>query len=354
MSESATNDAQRRMCDVCWGMYCLPAGVTACPDCQAATPPAPAQNGVTLREAVQRMYLEMRRCFHAAQGVPDRPVGDHTHCGLIHGDVLDAVAALESDLSAAIRERDEVAAKLSAYIAMAGTQHVVALTDRCNQLVKERDEAQALAKKWASLIAEADGEFKKLRAEAAKERARADEWVKAVTDAVVGIAFDSGACVPKDAAVDYYDGNSSKAMRDLEWYARKAIDLRAEVARLGAERDRALGKYGNTYPWCDVRTNHYVIELEHEPGKMIRFINLDGGCEDRKRAVAARLRITADQMDPQLDAAGRGVTEDVVRAAMAEAFGFKAMGEPGWTPQKAMTKALLAALPKTNEGESQP
>ncbi len=64
-------------------------------------------------------------------------------------------------------------------------------------------------------------------------RGRADAWVKAVTDAVVGIAFDSGACVPKDSAVDYYAGNSSKAMRDLEWYARKAIELRKE-------RDTAL------------------------------------------------------------------------------------------------------------------
>ncbi len=93
-----------------------------------------------------------------------------------------------------------------------------------------------------------------LTAELAKERARADEWVKSVTDAVVAIAFDSGACVPKDTAVDYYAGNSSKAMRDLEWYARKAIALRPErdIATRQREEMRAdLSRFGRHSDGCD-------------------------------------------------------------------------------------------------------
>jgi hypothetical protein len=40
------------------------------------------------------------------------------------------------------------------------------------------------------------------------------------------------------------------------------------------------------------------------------------------------------------------VTEELVRTAMAKAFGVDAICQPGWTPQKAMYQALSAGLGK--------
>lgn len=67
------------------------------------------------------------------------------------------------------------------------------------------------------------------------------------------------------------------------------------------QKGRAL-QYGNTYPWCDMRHDHYNIEVvEPEEKTILCFTGIIGGNDERRKSVAARLRATADQMDPPSD-----------------------------------------------------
>lgn len=85
----------------------------------------------------------------------------------------------------------------------------------------------------------------------------------------------------------------------------KACFTQMERAKETAEKELERRKYGNTYPWCDVRRDHHVVEVEHEEGKsLLRFLHLNGGVEERTKEVAARLRATANEMDPQEGEAG--------------------------------------------------
>ncbi len=53
-----------------------------------------------LRDASSAVYLEMRKSHFAAQGRPDRPCGDQTHCGIVSGPMWDAIYDLEDALPA--------------------------------------------------------------------------------------------------------------------------------------------------------------------------------------------------------------------------------------------------------------
>jgi hypothetical protein len=63
---------------------------------------------------------------------------------------------------------------------------------------------------------------------------------------------------------------------------------------------------------------------------------------DRSRSKAALIKLT----DEPASATAVEVTEELVRTAMAKAFGVDAICQPGWTPQKAMYQALAAGLGK--------